>query len=108
MFKNPLFFAGIVIVIMVVVLVMMYRDVKGLRTSVVDVVREHNNAKTALDSHAKAIGDLRTVFMGDGEDAYEDEEQIPRISIHDDEDMVAYDDDEEIQPDPSAATKKKK
>jgi hypothetical protein len=101
MFKNPLFFAAIVIVILIIVLVMLYRDVGNLRSSVVDVVKQHNNAKNALDAHAKAIGDLRTVFMGDGEDAYDDEEDIPHMDI-----VEEMDEDPEIKPDPSAKKRK--
>ena len=106
MLKNPLFLAGIVTVIIIAVIVMLYRDVRGLRTSVIDVVREHNNAKTALDSHAKAIGDLRTVFIGDG-GSYDDEEEISNASIEEmDHEMEDDFDDPEIKPDPSAKKKK--
>lgn len=101
MFKNPLFFAAIVIVILIIVLVMLYRDVGNLRSSVINVVKEHNNAKSALDSHAKAIGDLRTVFMGDGGDEYDDEEDIPHL-----DEIEDMDEDPEIKPDPSAKKKK--
>jgi hypothetical protein len=73
-FKSPVFFAIVAVTVIAIVIFMMYRDVKSLRTSVVDVVNEHNNAKHALDSHARAIGDLRKVFIGD--DMYDDEEEV--------------------------------
>ena len=115
MFRNPVIYAALCLVVLAVVVFLLYRRMSSLTNSVVDVVREHNNAKNALDTHAKAIGEMRELVKNDdynGYDGYDDEEMYSRGSDEID-DMDGLDeiddveeidglveDDPEIKPDP--------
>ena len=99
MFKNPVIYAALCLVALAVVVFLLYRRMTSLTNSVVDVVREHNNAKNALDAHAKAIGEMRELANRGYE--YDDEEMYSRGSDEIDEiDEIDELDDPEIKPDP--------
>lgn len=112
MFRNPVIYAALCLVVLAVVVYLLYRRMSSLTNSVVDVVREHNNAKNALDTHAKAIGEMRELVKNDGYngyDGYDDEEMYSRGSdeiddVEEIDDMEEIDglveDDPEIKPDP--------
>jgi hypothetical protein len=103
MFINPVIYAALCLVALAVVVFLLYRRMTSLTNSVVDVVREHNNAKNALDNHAKAIGEMRELVKNDYDD-YDDEEMYSRGSDDlgeiDDLDEIDEIDDPEIKPDP--------
>jgi len=104
MFKNPVIYAALCLVALAVVVFLLYRRMTSLTNSVVDVVREHNNAKNALDTHAKAIGEMREMMSSDDRDAYDDYDDEEMYSRGPDEidELDAMDeiDDPEIKPDP--------
>ena len=105
MFRNPVIYAALCLVVLAVVVFLLYRRMSSLTNSVVDVVLEHNKAKNALDTHAKAIGEMRELVKNDGYngyDGYDDEEMYSRGSdeIDDVEEIDLVMDDPEIKPDP--------
>lgn len=118
MFKNPVLYAALCLVALAIVVFLLYRRMSSLTNSVVDVVREHNNAKNALDTHAKAIGEMRELVKNDvyvDHDEYDDEEMYSRGSDEigeigeydeiDEIDEIDEMDDPEIKPDPAAKKK---
>ena len=110
MFKNPAIYAVLCLVAIAVVVFLLYRRMSSLTNSVVDVVREHNNAKNALDMHAKAIGEMREMVSNDGHDDYDDyddeemysrgSDEINEIDEIDGLDEIDDMDDPEIKPGP--------
>ena len=108
MLRNPVIYAALCLVVLAVVVFLMYRRMSNLTDSVVDVVREHNNAKNALDTHAKAIGEMRELVKN-GYDDYGDEEMYSRASDELDEldELDEIDEIDELDPEIKPDLKKK-
>ena len=81
--KSPMFIAGLVITtVFVVVIIMLYRTVSSLKSSVFAVVEQHNNAKGVLDSHDSALKRIEDVLVGDEEyddDDDDDDDDMPTM-----------------------------
>jgi len=101
--KSPMLIAGIVITtVFIVVIVMMYRTVSSLKSSVFSVVEQHNNAKGILDNHESTLKRIEDVLIA-GDDEYDDEDEDGMCT--DEQQPTAY---VQAADHPQPATKKSK
>lgn len=75
-FKPYAIAIGVITIVLVVVIVMIYRTVGSLKSSVFSVVEQHNNAKAVLDNHATVLRRIEGVLVED-DDEYDDEMLVP-------------------------------
>jgi hypothetical protein len=106
--KSPYFPAVVCAIVIGIVIFMLFRDVSSVKSTVGDLVEQHNNAQKALETHTGAIKKLQETSstggaggpmsfppqLFGGSDGYGDEED-------EDEDYEEEDDEGEEVPYPS-------
>lgn len=57
--KSPYFPAVICVIVLAIVFFMLFRDVNSMKSTMTDLVNQHNNAQKALENHSGAIKRLQ-------------------------------------------------